>query len=45
MLRYLKGDIVVGIFYKKKGCTYPMAYADNDFVDDLDGRRSTLGSR
>ena len=41
ILRYLKGTIELGIFYKKGGCTNLVAYTDSDFAGDLDDRRST----
>ena len=37
ILRYLKGTIELGIFYKKEGCTDVAAYADNNFVGDTIG--------
>ena len=43
ILRYLKGTIELGIFYKKGGNSNLEAYTDSDFAGDLDDRRSTSG--
>ena len=45
-LRYLKGIIGFGVFYKEGGSEELIAYTDSDYADyaeDLDDRKSTLG--
>ena len=43
ILRYLKGTIDFGVFYKKGGNEELVAYTDSDYAGDLDDRRNTLG--
>ncbi|KAI3673912.1 hypothetical protein L6452_40043 [Arctium lappa] len=43
VLRYLKGSMSFGIFYKKGRCEELVAYTDSDYARDLDDRRSTSG--
>ncbi|XP_047149161.1 secreted RxLR effector protein 161-like [Vigna umbellata] len=43
ILRYLKGTTELGIFYKKEEDTTLMAYTNNDFAGDIDGRKSISG--
>lgn len=42
-MRYLKGTIDHGIFYKKGDSSLKLlAFMDSDYASDLDDRRSTL---
>lgn len=43
VLRYLKGTIDFGIFYKKGGSADLVGYADSDYAGDLEDRKSTSG--
>ena len=43
VLRYLKGTIEYGIFYKKGGVSELVTYSDNDHAGDLNDRKSTSG--
>lgn len=43
ILRYLKGTIDFGVFYKKGGNEELIAYTDSDYAGDLDDRKSTSG--
>nr|KYP39930.1 Retrovirus-related Pol polyprotein from transposon TNT 1-94 [Cajanus cajan] len=43
ILRYLKGTTEFRIFYKKGENTKVVDYTDNDFVGDIDDRKSTSG--
>ncbi|WKA03977.1 hypothetical protein VitviT2T_022047 [Vitis vinifera] len=43
ILRYLKGTIDFGVFYKKGGNEELIAYTDSDYAGDLDDRKNTLG--
>ena len=43
VLRYLKGTIGFGIFYRKGGDDDFVAYTDSDYAGDLDERKSTSG--
>ncbi|XP_034708988.1 secreted RxLR effector protein 161-like [Vitis riparia] len=43
ILRYLKGTIDFGVFYKKGGNEELIAYTYSDYVGDLDDRKNTLG--
>lgn len=42
-LRYLKGTISYGIFYKKNGNGELLAYTDSDYAGDVEDRKSTSG--
>jgi len=42
-LRYLKGTISFGIFYKKGGSETLVGYADSDYAGDLEDRKNTSG--
>ena len=42
-LRYLKGSINYGIFYKRGGAEELMAFTDSDYAGDVEDRRSTSG--
>jgi hypothetical protein len=42
-LRYLKGTVDYGIFYKKNGDRQLVAFTDSDYVRDLEDRKSTSG--
>ncbi|KAK0603198.1 hypothetical protein LWI29_002398 [Acer saccharum] len=42
-LRYLKGTIDYGIFYKKSGNKELVAFTDSDYAGDLEDRKSTSG--
>lgn len=42
-VRYLKGIVDFGIFYRKEGNHQLMAYSDSDYAGDLDDRKSTSG--
>ena len=41
LLRYLKGTIDFGVFYKKEGNEELIGYTDSDYARDLDDRKST----
>ncbi|XP_038707298.1 secreted RxLR effector protein 161-like [Tripterygium wilfordii] len=43
VLKYLKGTISLGLFYKKGGDEELVGYTDSDYVGDQDDRRSTSG--
>ena len=43
VLRYLKGTVDYGIFYKKSGNQKLIAFTDSDYAGDIDDRRSTSG--
>uniref|UniRef100_A0A2N9FY74 Integrase catalytic domain-containing protein n=1 Tax=Fagus sylvatica TaxID=28930 RepID=A0A2N9FY74_FAGSY len=43
VLRYLKGTVDLGVFYRKKGNGELMAYTDSDYAGDVDDRKSTSG--
>jgi len=43
ILRYLKGTIDFGVFYKKGSNNILKGYTDSDFAGDLDGGKSTSG--
>lgn len=43
VLRYLKGTLDFGIFYKKGGIDELVAYTDSDYAGDLEDRKSTSG--
>jgi hypothetical protein len=43
VLRYLKGTLDFGIFYKKGGNNDLVAYTDSDYAGDLGDRKSTSG--
>lgn len=43
MLRYLKGTLDFGIWYKRGGIGKLLAYTDSDFAGDIDGKKSTSG--
>ncbi|KAJ6992892.1 Retrovirus-related Pol polyprotein from transposon TNT 1-94 [Populus alba x Populus x berolinensis] len=43
ILRYLKGTIDFGVFYKKGSDNILKGYTDSDFAGDLDGGKSTSG--
>ena len=43
VLRYLKGTVDFGIFYKKGGNNDLVAYTDSDYAGDLGDRKSTSG--
>ena len=42
-LRYLKGTISYGIFYKKGGSESLVGYPDSDYAGDLEDQKSTSG--
>jgi hypothetical protein len=41
VLRYIKGTLSYGIFYKQSGNTELLAYTNNDYAGDLEDRKST----
>ncbi|CAL2226145.1 unnamed protein product [Prunus armeniaca] len=43
VLRYLKGTLSFGVFYKKGGKGELVGYTDSDYAGDQDDRRSTSG--
>lgn len=43
VLRYLKGTMDFGIWYKRGGPGEVLVYTDSDFTGDVDGRKSTSG--
>lgn len=42
-LRYLKGTVNYGIFYRKGGNEELIAYTDSDYAGDMEDRKSTSG--
>ena len=42
-LRYLKGTVNYGIYYKKRGDGELLAFTDSDYAGDMEGRKSTFG--
>ena len=42
-LRYVKGTVSFGIFYKKGGSEELIGYTDSDYAGDQDDRKSTSG--
>ncbi|KAL5844965.1 hypothetical protein ACOSQ4_010923 [Xanthoceras sorbifolium] len=43
VLRYLRGTLDFGLFYKKGGNSKLVAYTDSDYAGDLEDRKSTTG--
>ena len=43
VLRYIKGTLSYGIFYKQSGNAELFAYTDRDYTGDLEDRKSTSG--
>ncbi|CAL2257015.1 unnamed protein product [Prunus armeniaca] len=43
VLRYLKGTVRFGLFYRKGGKEELIGYTDSDYVGDQDDRKSTFG--
>ena len=43
VLRYLKGIVDLGVFYRNEGNGELMAYTDSDYAGDVDDRKSTSG--
>ena len=44
VLRYLKGTVELGVFYKRgEDVGELLAYTDNDYAGDTDDRKSTSG--
>ena len=45
ILRYVRGSMNLGIYYKREAASDEklMAYSDNDYIEDQDDRRSTCG--
>jgi hypothetical protein len=44
ILRYIARTINLGLWYAKKGeCPVLIGYSDNDFIGDVNSRRSTSG--
>lgn len=43
VLRYLKGMVSFGLFYRKGGKEELIGYTDSDYVGDQDDRKSTFG--
>lgn len=43
VLRYLKGTVDMGVFYKRGGVEGLLAYTDSDYAGDVDDRKSTSG--
>lgn len=43
VLRYLKGTMDFGLWYKKGGTGEVLVYTDSDFAGDIDSRKSTSG--
>jgi len=43
VLRYIKGTLSYGIFYKQSGNAELLAYTDSDYAGDLEDRKSTSG--
>ncbi|KAM0960125.1 hypothetical protein ACFX2I_025122 [Malus domestica] len=42
-LRYVKGTIGLGVFYRKEGNQELLGYSDSDYAGDQDDRKSTSG--
>ncbi|KAM1060623.1 hypothetical protein COP2_025816 [Malus domestica] len=42
-LRYVKGTIGLGVFYRKGGNQELLGYSDSDYAGDQDDRKSTSG--
>ena len=42
-LRYIKGTVILGLFYKKGGSEELVGYTDSDYAGDQDDRKSTSG--
>lgn len=42
-MRYLRGTVNYGILYKKRGVEELMAFADSDYVGDVEDRKSNSG--
>ena len=42
-LRYLKGTVNYGIYYKKGGYGELLAFTDSDYVGNMEDRKSTFG--
>lgn len=43
VLRYLKGTITFGLFYKKGGNKELITYTNSDYAQDLEDKKSTSG--
>lgn len=43
VLRYVKGTMDLGVFYRKEDNGELMAYTDSDYAGDVDDRKSTSG--
>lgn len=43
VLRYMKGTLGFGVFYRRKEVSELMVYTDSDYAGDIDDRRSTSG--
>ncbi|XP_075645448.1 secreted RxLR effector protein 161-like [Castanea sativa] len=43
VLRYLKGTVDLGVFYRNEGNGELMAYTDSDYAGDVDDRKNTSG--
>lgn len=43
VLRYVKGTVNLGIFYKRRGDEKLLAYTDSDYAGDINDRKSTSG--
>ena len=43
VLRYLKGTLDVGVYYKWSKDVNLLGYVDSDYVRDIDDRKSTSG--
>lgn len=43
VLRYVKGTVNLGIFYKRRGDEMLLAYTDSDYAGDVNDRKSTSG--
>ncbi|XP_061993289.1 secreted RxLR effector protein 161-like [Rosa rugosa] len=43
VMRYVKGTVNLGIFYKRKGDEKLLAYTDSDYAGDINDRKSTSG--
>jgi hypothetical protein len=41
VLRYVKGTVNFGIFYKKRGSEELFEYTDNNYAGDQDDKKST----
>ena len=44
MLRYIKGTLEFGVFYRQGGNHQLVGYSDSDYAGDVDDRKSTSGS-